>query len=147
MVHLDLKPANILLSNNNAPRIADFGIAKLVNDPNSTSKTTGAAFTPTFSAPEVLLGGSAAPTADVYGLAATLWSLISGKAPFRADTAEENSLMAVVGRVVNDPIGDLRHMAPTPICTVIETGMAKDPATRYPPPGPSPTPWPRPTTP
>ncbi|MCP4222295.1 MAG: hypothetical protein GY773_03000, partial [Actinomycetia bacterium] len=89
-------------------------------------------FTPTFSAPEVLLGSSVAPTADVYGLAAALWSLISGRPPFRAEDGEENTLMAVVGRVVHQPIDNLRSMAPDAICTVIETGMAKDPATRYP---------------
>jgi serine/threonine protein kinase len=132
VVHLDLKPANILLTGDDSPRIADFGIAKLVNDPNSSAHTTGAAFTPTFSAPEVLLTGSAAPTADVYGLAATLWSLIAGRPPFRADTAEDNTLMAVVGRVVHQPIDDIRHLAPDAVCNVIERGMAKDPAHRYP---------------
>jgi serine/threonine protein kinase len=132
VVHLDLKPANILLTDDDSPRIADFGIAKLVNDPNSSAFNTGAAFTPTFSAPEVLMGGSAAPTADVYGLAATLWSLISGRPPFRAENGEENTLMAVVSRVVHQPIDNLRAIAPDPICTVIETGMAKNPDLRYP---------------
>lgn len=131
VVHLDLKPANILLSDDNSPRIADFGIAKLANDPNSPTTTT-AAFTPTFSSPEILLGGAATPASDVYGLAATLWSLIAGRPPFRAGEGEDNTLMAVVGRVVHQPVDDLRHLAPDPLCTVIETAMAKDPAHRYP---------------
>lgn len=131
VVHLDLKPANILLSSENAPRIADFGIAKLVNDPSSSS-TTGAAFTPSFSSPEILLGSSATPASDVYGLAATLWSLIAGRPPFRAENGDDNTLMAVVGRVVHQPIEDLRHLAPGELCSVIETAMAKDPSDRYP---------------
>jgi len=131
VVHLDLKPANILLTSDFTPRIADFGIAKLANDPTAASNTTGTAFTPTFSAPEILLGEVVTSAADVYGLAATLWSLIAGRPPFRAESAKDNTLMAVVSRVVKQPVDDLRHLAPDPVCQVIETGMAKRPTGRY----------------
>ncbi|MEL7157973.1 MAG: serine/threonine-protein kinase, partial [Actinomycetota bacterium] len=131
VVHLDLKPANILLSSDRQPRIADFGIAKLVNDP-STATNTGAAFTPTYSSPEILLGGAATAASDVYGLAATLWAMLAGRPPFRSQESEDNSLMAVVGRVVHQPIENLRHLAPDEVCAVVEKGMAKDPDERYP---------------
>ncbi|MEM8924505.1 MAG: protein kinase [Actinomycetota bacterium] len=131
VVHLDLKPANILLSSENLPRIADFGIAKLTNDPSGATNT-GAAFTPTYSSPEILLGQSATPASDVYGLAATLWALLAGRPPFRAEKAEDNALMAVVGRVVHQPVENLRHIAPDEVCAVVERGMAKEPEQRYP---------------
>ncbi|MEM9612676.1 MAG: serine/threonine-protein kinase [Actinomycetota bacterium] len=131
VVHLDLKPANILLSSDKRPRIADFGIAKLVNDPG-TATNTGSAFTPTYSSPEVLLGGQATAASDVYGLAATLWALLAGRPPFRSENGEDNSLMAVVGRVVHSPIENLRHLAPDEVCAVVELGMSKDPEERYP---------------
>lgn len=131
VVHLDLKPANILLSSDQQPRIADFGIAKLVNE-TSTATTTGAAFTPTYSSPEILLGGAATAASDVYGLAATLWAMLAGRPPFRSEESEDNSLMAVVGRVVHQPIENLRHIAPDEVCAVVEKGMAKDPNDRYP---------------
>jgi len=129
VVHLDLKPANILLSSNGSPRIADFGIAKLLEQ--GGSKTTGAAFTPTFSAPEALLGDVTSPASDVYGLGATLWALIAGRPPFR-DLNGDNALMAVVGRVVHQPVPDLRDRAPDAVCSVIEQAMAKRPEDRYP---------------
>ncbi len=129
VVHLDLKPANILLSSNGSPRIADFGIAKLLEQ--GGSKTTGAAFTPTFSAPEALLGDMTSPASDVYGLGATLWALIAGRPPFR-DLNGDNALMAVVGRVVHQPVPDLRDRAPDAVCAVIERAMAKQPEGRYP---------------
>ncbi|MEZ5408917.1 MAG: protein kinase [Acidimicrobiales bacterium] len=129
VVHLDLKPANILLSSNGSPRIADFGIAKLLEQ--GGSKTTGAAFTPTFSAPEALLGDMTSPASDVYGLGATLWALIAGRPPFR-DLNGDNALMAVVGRVVHQPVASLRDQAPHAVCAVIEQAMAKRPEDRYP---------------
>lgn len=129
VVHLDLKPANILLSANGSPRIADFGIAKLLEQ--GGSKTTGAAFTPTFSAPEALLGDMTSPASDVYGLGATLWALIAGRPPFR-DLNGDNALMAVVGRVVHQPVPDLRDRAPDAVCAVIEQAMGKKPEDRYP---------------
>lgn len=131
VVHLDLKPANILLSSSGSPRIADFGIAKLMSE-QTISTSTGQSFTPTFSAPETLLGGPASPASDVYGLAATLWALLAGRPPFRSDIRAENTLMAVLGRVVHQPPDDLRHLAPESICSVIDTAMAKDPADRHP---------------
>lgn len=129
VVHLDLKPANILLSANGSPRIADFGIAKLLEQ--GGSKNTGAAFTPTFSAPEALLGDMTSPASDVYGLGATLWALIAGRPPFR-DLNGDNALMAVVGRVVHQPVPNLRDRAPDAVCAVIEQAMAKKPEGRYP---------------
>lgn len=131
VVHLDLKPANILLSSDDQPRIADFGIAKLVSE-QTLQNNSGQSFTPTFSAPETLLGGTASAASDVYGLAATLWALIAGRPPFRSIDGEDNTLMAVVGRVIHQPPDDLRHIAPDPICSVIEVAMAKDASDRYP---------------
>ena len=131
VVHLDLKPANILLSNSGAPRIADFGIARLTTGNTASAKTTGgAAFTPAYSAPETFLDGETGPPSDVYGLGATLWALLVGHPPFLTP-GDDSNLMAVIGRVVNNPVGDLRHFTPSPICDVIEQAMAKRPEDRH----------------
>lgn len=129
IVHLDLKPANILLSESDAPRIADFGIAKLTSA-NSTARTTGTAFTPAYSAPETFLDGITSPASDVYGLGATLWALIGGYPPFLAPN-DDNNLMAVIGRVVNNKVADLSHVCPPSVFRVIERAMAKKPEDRY----------------
>jgi serine/threonine protein kinase len=131
VVHLDLKPANILLTNTGAPRIADFGIARLMGSPATTAgSTNGAAFTPAYSAPETFLEGTSGPPSDVYGLGATLWALLVGHPPFLTP-GDDTNLMAVIGRVVNNPVGDLREFTPPAVCEVIERAMAKEPADRF----------------
>jgi tRNA A-37 threonylcarbamoyl transferase component Bud32 len=129
VVHLDLKPANILLTNTGAPRIADFGIARLTGV-STAGITAGTAFTPAYSAPETFLDGETGPPSDVYGLGATLWALLVGHPPFLTPGDDAN-LMAVIGRVVNNRVGDLRHIAPAAICDVIERAMAKRPGDRH----------------
>ncbi|MEM9566471.1 MAG: protein kinase [Actinomycetota bacterium] len=129
IVHLDLKPANILLTNTGAPRIADFGIARLTGAA-AAGTTAGTAFTPAYSAPETFLDGETGPPSDVYGLGATLWALLVGHPPFLTP-GDDSNLMAVIGRVVNNQVGDLRHIAPAEICAVIERAMAKRPEDRY----------------
>lgn len=77
LVHKDVKPNNVLLGSDGAPRLADFGLARAVSDPLSQAGTPG------FCAPEVYAGGelSTDPRLDVYSLGATLHCLLTGQAP------------------------------------------------------------------
>ena len=69
--------------------MVDFGIARLLDDAESGTVGIG---TPRFMAPEVLAGGSISPRTDVFGVAATLWTLIAGRTPVYADPTKLSSL-------------------------------------------------------
>ncbi|KPM50514.1 serine/threonine protein kinase [Frankia sp. R43] len=87
ILHRDLKPANILLRASGEPVLSDFGIASVAEglDP----ATFSAAFTAGFAAPEVLLGEQPETTSDVFGLAATLFALLTDRTPFPGKTPAE----------------------------------------------------------
>ena len=124
LLHRDIKPENVLLSEGGEPKLADFGIAVLQG-----ATETGSRFTPVHAAPELLAGGGATATADVYSLASTIYTLIAGHAPFLRST--DDSIVSVMARITNDPVPDLRPSGvPDPVCTVLEHAMAKDPAQR-----------------
>lgn len=128
ILHRDLKPANILLSEYGEPRLADFGIASL--DDGEQTKTGVITASVAYAAPEVLDGRRAGAESDVYGLAATLFTLVNGSAPFGVSGGE--SVLAMVLRVARDPVPDLRPRGvPDAFAAVLEKGMAKSPADRY----------------
>jgi predicted Ser/Thr protein kinase len=93
IIHRDVKPQNLILSDNGVV-LVDFGIARML-DEEEISGTVGIG-TPRYMAPEVFAGGTISPRTDVFGLAATLWTLIAGKAPVYADPTR---LSSVVGEV------------------------------------------------
>ena len=76
IVHRDVKPHNLILGENGIV-LVDFGIARLLQDEEEDEGTVGVG-TPRYMAPEVFAGGSVSPRSDVFGLAATLWTLIVG---------------------------------------------------------------------
>ncbi len=128
ILHRDLKPANILLSEYGEPRLADFGIASL--DDGEQTKTGVITASVAYAAPEVLDGRRPGVQADIYGLAATLFTLIAGTAPF--STQGEESVLAMVLRIARDPVPDLRARGvPDPFAKVLETAMAKSSDDRY----------------
>jgi len=88
IVHRDLKPANVLLSADGTPKIADFGLAKCLDDDSGSTRTGLVIGTPSYMAPEQALGQHRDITraTDVYALGAILYELITGRPPFLAAT-------------------------------------------------------------
>jgi predicted Ser/Thr protein kinase len=90
IVHRDVKPQNMILAEHGVV-LVDFGIARLLEEGESDG-TVGIG-TPRFMAPEVFAGGRVSPRTDVFGIAATLWTLIAGRAPVYAEPTKLSSLV------------------------------------------------------
>ncbi|MFE4617605.1 serine/threonine-protein kinase [Streptomyces sp. NPDC056747] len=88
VVHRDIKPGNLLVDAEGTVKLADFGIARFVDDPSGALTTTGQIVgTGLYLAPERALGQTASSASDVYSLGCVLYQLLTGNPPFRADTA------------------------------------------------------------
>ncbi len=128
MLHRDVKPANILLTDYGEPQLTDFGIARVAGAFETTAGEV--AGSPAFTAPEVLGGQAPTRSADVYGLGATLFCAITGHAVYERQRGE--SLVAQFLRITRGPVPDLYEEArlPDDLAEVIERAMNRDPASR-----------------
>jgi hypothetical protein len=127
ILHRDLKPENILLSKLGEPKVADFGLAQFPGTDLSTSY--GLTGTIVHAAPEVLAGDDPSIASDIYSLASTLFTLLSGRSPFGPQ--RDASLVSILTQITNEPPPDLRsHGVPDELCQVLEQGLAKTPAKR-----------------
>lgn len=130
VVHRDLKPGNILIDEHEAPKITDFGLAKLIDQEGMT--LTGAVVgTPSYMSPEQATGNSDKidGRSDVYGLGAILYACLCGHAPFRGP-----STMATLKMVANQRPASLRQLRediPRDLETICEKCLEKEPLSRY----------------
>jgi serine/threonine-protein kinase len=120
IVHGDVKPGNILVPDAGGPvRLADFGVARRLDDPPSPTHAT-----PEYVAPEVVGGAPPSPASDVYALGIVLYELVCGRSPFRGGAAVE-VLRRHVNCVAVPPAG-----MPAALWPVIEACLAPDPSAR-----------------
>lgn len=128
LIHRDIKPGNILLeAENNRVKIADFGMARAMDDSRLTAEGCVAG-TPEYMAPEQSQGGEVDSRADLFSLGSVIYAMCTGNSPFAAD----NSL-AVLRRVVDDnptPISKIRTEVPAGLVEVINRLHEKDPKKR-----------------
>lgn len=126
VVHLDVKPSNLLLTPQGDVKLADFGSAQ---DLRSTRPTPGEGIGSLhFASPEQLWdAGSAGPAADLYGLGATLHTLLTGRLPRPSQAAVR--LLAAPEPAVR-PLRDARPDCPPKLCTLIEGLLQEEPADR-----------------
>lgn len=122
ITHRDVKPGNVLVAKDGHVKLTDFGIARNVSEVTMTS--TGIMLgSPAYMAPEVASGKSVSPAADLWGLGATLFTILEGHPPYDAD----GDPLATASAVVHD---DVPRPSDGPLADLIGRLMSKDPADR-----------------
>lgn len=105
IVHRDVKPSNILITDRGLAKLADFGVARQTGDAALTQ--TGLVIgTPAYLAPEVAQGARPSPASDVWALGATLFAAVEGEPPY---TASSSDPLSVLVRIVSEPAPAARH--------------------------------------
>lgn len=128
MIHRDVKPANLMLDEDQRVVLTDFGIAKIVTGVQFTS-SGGMVGTPAYMAPEQGLGEPGDERSDLYSLGVILFQFLTGRLPYDAETP-----LAVVIKHVNEPIPSVRDFAPhvpEELDRIVQKALAKDPDERY----------------
>jgi len=131
VVHRDVKPANILITDEGFVKVADFGIARAIDAGHDEGLTQDGAVmgTATYFSPEQAKGEGADPRSDMYSLGIVLYEAVAGRPPFVAESA-----LATAYKQVHDQAEPLPKAAPgTPnkYSAIVGKCMAKDPAVRY----------------
>ena len=128
VIHRDIKPDNVLFDTSNNPYISDFGVAKFTESLVSTTNQEVIG-TPAYLSPEQALGEDVDHRADIYGLGAMLYEMLTGARPFSKDT-----VISLALQHVNDPVPNilkLRPDLPGEVDVIIKKAMAKNRENRY----------------
>jgi hypothetical protein len=128
VLHLDLKPGNVLLTPVGEPLIADFGLARRIDAGHEGGEIAG---TPSYMAPEQALLEShpLSASTDIWGLGAILYECLTGRPPFLAPDAQR-TLQRVVGEAPQSP-SSLDRSIPADLDAICLKCLEKDPAQRY----------------
>ncbi len=124
IVHRDLKPENILLSHSGEVKVADFGLARVLNTESKTLTQVGVTMgTPLYMSPEQIEGRPVDARSDIYSLGVTCYHLLSGEPPHNGDTA-----LAIAVQHLNstpEPLESVRQDLPSGLVRIVHQMMSK----------------------
>ena len=127
IVHRDIKPANIMLLENFAVKVMDFGIARLGT--SSLTQSNVALGTPHYISPEQLEGKPADKRSDIFSLGVVIYEFLTGQKPFKGESI--SSLMYDILNNTPPLPSALNEKAPLVFDRIISKAMAKNPEERY----------------
>jgi serine/threonine protein kinase/tetratricopeptide (TPR) repeat protein len=130
LIHRDIKPHNILLSDKGVVKVTDFGLAKALREEGDLTKTGAVLGTPRYMSPEQVSGGPLTFHTDIYSLGVVLYELISGKPAYK-----DADPLVIMRRIVDEPFPDIRGVVEKidpMIVKIIGKMTAKNPLDRYP---------------
>lgn len=130
IVHRDIKPENILLSTTGEVKVADFGLARVINESTLNLTQEGLTLgTPLYMSPEQVEGNPLDPRSDIYSLGITAYHMLAGRAPFQGDTALAVAVQHI--RTAPERLENLRPDLPAALCRIVHKMIAKSPGERH----------------
>jgi eukaryotic-like serine/threonine-protein kinase len=127
VVHRDVKPGNLLVSDADVVKLADFGIAR-ATDQSSITQVGSVLGTAAYLAPEQARGEEAGPRADLYSLGVVAYQLLSGRLPYEATSLSELTLKQQ--RESPIPLQELNPHVPLELATAVESALALEKESR-----------------
>ncbi|PYU60185.1 MAG: serine/threonine protein kinase, partial [Acidobacteria bacterium] len=126
VIHGDVKPANVLITDDGRVKLMDFGMARLASCDSAATPLVG---TPAYWCPEQIMGKPQDARSDLFSLGVVLHEMVTGQRPFDAD-----SLQGICGRVLSStplPPSHANPSLPAGFDEVVSRCLAKDPSARY----------------
>jgi serine/threonine-protein kinase len=127
VVHRDVKPGNLLVSDADVVKLADFGIAR-ATDQSSITQVGSVLGTAAYLSPEQARGEEAGPRADIYSLGVVAYQLMSGRLPYEASSLSELALKQQ--RELPAPLDELNDRVPVALARAVESALAIEPEYR-----------------
>ncbi|MBI4863319.1 MAG: serine/threonine protein kinase [Candidatus Riflebacteria bacterium] len=130
IVHRDVKPENVLFTVTRAAKLADFGVAKVLDTGQDLTRTGALIGTPMYMSPEQVRGEPAGQPADLYATGAVLYEMLAARPAVHATSLPQLLAMHLESRP--RPLREIVPSVPEPVAAVVECALSKDPSRRPP---------------